>query len=373
MFNTTKGFSDKLYTYYVVCLLECVVCLNVVYYSYCLSSFDVIMKNRKIKNDVFIWLGIILVRLSVLIDKFTLTDSLLLTIPLYSVFVLVFYTSAHIVKRWIYTKRYLVAAFLYIVLFIVSIVVVGVVNRYVDVIIDTRFFIDYGKYGFFRILLVMVFGVFYQFRVKMRHTENKNIQITIEKERTELQFLKNQINPHFFFNTLNNIYGLAYTKDDNTPKVILKLSEAMRYIIYETAKDYVILDKELTFIQNYIELERIRVNREADIKLNIDIVNRQLMVAPLIMLSFIENCFKHSNIGDDTEQMIEINIWNEGNRLNFTTANTATELPISTEGGVGSVNVEKRLKLLYGDNYELVRRMDDDIYYVFLDIPLKTV
>lgn len=338
-----------------------------------LYSFGVIMKNRKIKNDVFVWIGIILVRLSVLIDKFTLADSLLMTLPMYTVFVIVFYISAYILKRWIYTKRYLVAALLYIALFVVSVVLIRSVNYYVNIVTNTLFIVSLGKYGFVRILLVMIFGVFYQLRVKMKYTELRNREITIEKERTELQFLKTQINPHFFFNTLNNIYGLAYTKDDNTPKVILKLSDAMRYIIYETEKDYVTLDKELRFIENYIELERIRVNREANIKLNIDIVNRQLRVAPLIMLSFIENCFKHGNIGDIPESMIEINIWSEGSRLNFTAANTTSEISVAESGGVGNANVNKRLKLLYGDNYELVRRQDDDVYYVFLDIPLKTV
>jgi len=194
---------------------------------------------------------------------------------------------------------------------------------------------------------------------------------------TELLFLRTQISPHFFFNTLNNIYSLAIEKSGKTPKVVLKLSELMRYLLYETKNKRQSLEKEIICIQNYLDLERIRHEEllEVDMKISGDI--KQKKIAPIILLSFVENAFKHGvnkNIG---KVKINIDFKVEGNFLYFTIDNptpktTEHKQQVSTSSGIGLKNVKKRLALGYEPGeYDLQIKSTKELYTANLKIKLK--
>jgi len=181
-------------------------------------------------------------------------------------------------------------------------------------------------------------------------TAQKNLMR--EKKEMELQFLKSQLNPHFLFNSLNNIYSLAYQKSDKTADAILKLSEIMRYMIYESNDSWVALSKEIEYLQSFIELQKLRFKDGAAVEFtqNGEIDNQQIV--PLILISFVENAFKHG-IANDPQNPIRINIIANQKILHFSVSNKKNSYNKDQMGGVGLHNVERRLQLLYPDRYKL--------------------
>lgn len=213
-------------------------------------------------------------------------------------------------------------------------------------------------------------------KITMDWLEEQKRVAALEKMQsdTELLFLRSQISPHFFFNTLNNIYSLSIEKSEKTPIIILKLSELMRYLLYETKTKRQSLEKEIICIQNYLDLERIRYGELLKINMNIsgDILDKK--IAPILLLSFVENAFKHGankNIGNVT---IDIDFRIVKNFLYFTISNPISEITkhkllINHSGGIGLNNVKKRLALGYdSDEYDLKIDNEDKLFTVKLKI-----
>lgn len=200
---------------------------------------------------------------------------------------------------------------------------------------------------------------------------NARIQKDLENQRlaAELAFLKSQINPHFLFNSLNSIYSLAYQKSDTAPEAILKLSEIMRYMLYESNDGKVDLAKELQYLQNYIDLQKIRFGNKAfvDFKITGEVSNQKIV--PLLLIAFIENAFKHG-IASDPSVPIRLMINLSGANLHFYIENKKHMNNRDIEGGVGLANVERRLELLYTDNYKLDIQDKPDTYTAELSLVL---
>ncbi|WP_412467059.1 sensor histidine kinase [Pedobacter sp. KLB.chiD] len=183
---------------------------------------------------------------------------------------------------------------------------------------------------------------------------SERIQRNLESERREmeLQFLKSQLNPHFLFNSLNNIYSLAYQKSDKTADAIMKLSEIMRYMIYESNTPTVALSKEVDYLTSYIELQKIRFKDGAYIELNLNGEIDNQKIVPLMLISFVENAFKHGVVTDPLEP-VKINIIANQKILHFSVVNKKNQQNKDAQGGVGLTNVERRLQLVYPDRYKL--------------------
>lgn len=189
---------------------------------------------------------------------------------------------------------------------------------------------------------------------------------------TELKYLKSQINPHFLFNSLNSVYALTLAKSDKAPEVILKISDILRYILYEGGEKVVGLKKEIEYIGNYLELEKIRFGNRLDTKLEINGDPSGKEIAPMIFLPFVENSFKHgvnSNIGNSFV-FINFDIYETG--LTFEIENNLpshkpSESP-DYQGGIGITNVKKRLNLLYPGKHTLVIEESEKTYNVKLQI-----
>jgi LytS/YehU family sensor histidine kinase len=173
--------------------------------------------------------------------------------------------------------------------------------------------------------------------------------------------LKSQINPHFLFNSLNNIYSLAYQKSEKTPEAILKLSEIMRYMLYESNEDKVELSNEIRYLENYIELQKLRFKDNIYIKFEINGDPLGLMITPLVLISFVENAFKHG-IATDSENPISISLNLTDGKLLFHVSNIKSSMNKDITGGIGLQNVQRRLSLIYKDRYRLQIDDTNDIY-----------
>jgi len=183
---------------------------------------------------------------------------------------------------------------------------------------------------------------------------NERIQRNLESERREmeLQFLKSQLNPHFLFNSLNNIYSLAYQKSEKTADAIMKLSEIMRYMIYESNDSTVSLSKEVDYLRSYIELQKIRFKDGAFVEMNLNGEIDDQKIVPLMLISFVENAFKHGVVNDPADP-VKIDIIANQKFLHFSIINKKNQQNKDAQGGVGLNNVERRLQLIYPDRYKL--------------------
>jgi two-component system LytT family sensor kinase len=200
---------------------------------------------------------------------------------------------------------------------------------------------------------------------------NERIQRDLENQRltAELSFLKSQINPHFLFNSLNSIYSLAYQKSDTTPEAILKLSEIMRYMLYECNDSLVELSQELQYLQNYIDLQKIRFSNKAFIDFEVNGVVDGQHIVPLLLISFIENAFKHG-VANDPASPIKLKIDLKDGHLYFFIQNKKHTHNRDSSGGIGLNNVRRRLDLLYPNKYNLEIRDEADTYTVQLSLVL---
>ncbi|MFA8451838.1 MAG: sensor histidine kinase [Bacteroidales bacterium] len=329
------------------------------------------MNYKKILEHTLIWIALLLLRVLSGISSQSILESFSISTLLYAVYAITFYATAYVQARYFENKKlFVLLGSLFLILF-AGTFMLRASFRTLEYLTGYILPVGVAEYGFIRIVFVILCGDLYQVFNNKKRAEQKAQKILLEKTENELHFLKNQMNPHFFFNTLNNIYGLAYKQDKRAPEVILMLSESMRYIIYETQSHYVPLSKEISFLKNYIELEQLRLINNKNVHFNLDIPNSTLKIAPLILLPFIENCFKHSNIDENTEAHININIWLESDNLNFSCENTFTPKTQKKPGGVGTANVKKRLNLIYKENYELENNIKNNTYFVFLKLPLK--
>lgn len=193
--------------------------------------------------------------------------------------------------------------------------------------------------------------------------------------RSELNFLRSQINPHFLFNTLNSLYALTLKKSDKAPEIVLRLSEMMRYMLYECNERYVPLEKEINYISNYLELEKIRHKGKCDIEFEmIGVVGRQ-KIAPLLFIPFIENSFKHGLNSQIIDGFVDIimNIKDDSITMNIKNSKSEAKpkAPSKISGGVGLVNVRRRLNLLYPEQYDLNINESPNQYEVSIDINLN--
>lgn len=222
-------------------------------------------------------------------------------------------------------------------------------------------------------LFIVIFVGMLKFAEGWFELEAKKKEIENERLTSELRFLKAQINPHFLFNTLNNLYYLAFTHSPNTTEVIAKLSQMMRYMIYDSNHPKVPLSKEIEYMENYISLEKLRLNEPLPINFAVAGTTNGVFIVPLIFISFLENAFKHGVSNNFPGAWITADIVLEGTACIYTVANS--KLPqslISSEeqSGIGLKNVKRRLELSYPDNFELEIEDKADEYRVRLTLNL---
>ncbi len=223
-------------------------------------------------------------------------------------------------------------------------------------------------------IFIVIFVAMLHFAKEWFEFEARKKEIENEKLLSELNFLKAQINPHFLFNTLNNLYYLAYSQSPNTTEVIAKLSQMMRYMIYDTNQPKVLMSKEIEYMQNYISLERLRLNNQTPIEFTVNDEGKDVWITPLIFITFLENAFKHGISNNSTDAWVKASIKLTGDTCVYTVANSKSRTAKVDNGGksgIGLQNVQRRLALSYPDRYSLQVEDTDKSYSVELKLTLS--
>jgi len=226
-------------------------------------------------------------------------------------------------------------------------------------------------YNFTHTSLYLLLTVALKFSIDWYEQKKLLQEIRVEKLQTEVDYLRSQVNPHFLFNALNNLYALTIKKSDQAPDVVLKLSELMEYMLYESGGDDVPVEREINYLRNYLELEKIRQGNHADIQLNVSGNTGNCRMPPFLILPIVENAFKHGVNKTVNNAYLRIDI-EAGTFFHVKVVNNKPRLPRNgTNGGIGLANLKKRLELLYPDKHTL-EIVDGAIHYeVSLKIALS--
>jgi len=219
---------------------------------------------------------------------------------------------------------------------------------------------------------VMVFVLSFVFRIAIVYfaLKRQSDEMMVQKTQAELNLLKSQVQPHFLFNTLNNIYYEAYLEAPRTAALIERLSDMMRYFVDESPKQQVSLGTEIQFLENYMALEQIRIRYEIHLTFTKN-CDTALSLPPMLLMTFVENIFKHGIDKSSSRNHITLSLVQQNGRLLFSTTNTLPANPIITSStGFGIQNLRKRLVLLYQNDFELQVQNKGDIYTANLNIPL---
>lgn len=292
---------------------------------------------------------------------------------IYSIFLLnCIYAGRWCCRKWLLTSRF--DQFIYhasisiIVLSVIAIIgsrVLTYNNIWAIVITSAGFVIIFFSFGVFLSLTHTA--------VLQQLWESNMLQ---QQNESELQLLRSQLSPHFLFNTLNNLYGLSITQHQKIPGLLLKLSDLLRYSVYDTKQEFVPLNSELTYIENYIELEKTRLGERLMLNINIQKAHGEdVHIPPMLLIVFVENAFKHSKNTFDRHIWIDIDLRVIDNDLLFIVKNSCPHNTIesraSEESGVGLANTLKRLELLYSGRYSYKKNRGDDYYEVKLQLKVK--
>lgn len=271
----------------------------------------------------------------------------------------------YLIPRYLFTRR----TFLYVVFLITGIVLVTPVYISSQLLIYHNYPDKAGLYYssigsiIFLELFVAISSLFYAIIVDWLKKRAEVSELYTTNIETELNFLKTQINPHFLFNTLNSIYALALKKSDEAPDLILKLSEIMRYMLYDCNEDRVPLDQEISYLKNYLDLEKFRKGMNNEITFTVEGDPEGKSVAPLLFITFVENAFKHG-VNNVEKGYVHIDFRILEDQLEFTIENSVSpQLHLSRiqsgSSGIGLENVKRRLNLLYpGHTLEIIKNID---------------
>lgn len=216
-------------------------------------------------------------------------------------------------------------------------------------------------------MLTTLYGIFENW---LKTTEREN-QLRHDKLQAELKFLKSQINPHFLFNSLNNIYSLAYRQSKHAAPMVAKLSKIMRYMLYDCSAEKVPLLKEAQLLKDYIEIHQLQKGDALTVDFYSEGIKNQHQIAPMLLINFVENSFKHSDFATNPKAWISISMVVEEEKLHFQVENTARPKTEQKEEGVGNKNALRQLDLNYEGQYVLEMEQKFPLYKVSLEIKLE--
>jgi LytS/YehU family sensor histidine kinase len=272
-----------------------------------------------------------------------------------------------------------------LVIFIAAVLFLWFIKIGKTVITDYRFGLGLDQYNIYsvthyitdliNIIIYTLFAVFIKMTIRWYNERKHAAELMLQEHRMELDFLKTQLNPHFFFNTLNNIYSLVYMKSDEAPAALMKLSDIMRYMLYESKSERVPLEKEVEHLGYYLELEKLRFKDPDFVSLSADGDITAHQVPPMLLISVVENAFKHGK-KKVANPGITIEIRAEGKRLRFMVSNyTLDDQPekIKADSGIGMQNTRRRLELLYPGCHDLRITRNNGKYTVSIELYCETI
>lgn len=353
------------------------------------NFIDWIIQNRVVSHFIFWFLVFISLPILAALNEGSVKKTLLsslsfLPAQLLASYFLVYYQVPKLLFKKKYLKfggSFLISAYVFLVLS--RLLSMNLTKLFVPKYYEQQSLIDILSDPFhlavvyFPSVYVFVFLMFMTKAFKDRFEERHQLEVLKkEKANTELKFLKAQTNPHFLFNTLNNLYSLTLEQSEKAPEVVLKLSGMLDYMLYQCKDDEVPLRKEIALIQDYIDLESLRYGNKLTLDFTYHLHDLNVMIAPLILISFVENAFKHGASNNLKDSVIQIELTTNQDQLCFKVFNT---LPISRQNdtknesrsGIGFSNSQRQLELNYKNNYDLKSTKTDNDFEVLLKINLK--
>lgn len=225
-------------------------------------------------------------------------------------------------------------------------------------------------------IVSVAIGVLLKILRSVAQIQLRDAQAAAAKSSSELSLLQSQLSPHFLFNTLNNLYGLSLTEHEKLPPLLLKLSELLRYSVYDANGKYMLLRDELAYLNNYIEFEKIRIGDRLVMSMDVENMDRSdVKIVPMLLIVFVENAFKHAKNTADDKLFVELSLRTWGNLILFSVKNSYgeqnTEKTVGKDSGFGLASVQKRLELLYPGEHELTIENDNHIFNVMLQLKIR--
>ncbi|MEI7982690.1 MAG: histidine kinase [Bacteroidota bacterium] len=218
------------------------------------------------------------------------------------------------------------------------------------------------------VIIFSIYALLVQLAIRWYESQKLKSELVLLTKASELALLRSQINPHFLFNTLNNIYSLVYTKSEEAPEAVMKMSAIMRYVLYDASADMVPLEKEIDYLKSFISLENIRLRQKDFVDLRISGKCENRTIAPMIFIPFVENAFKHGSRNCPFPG-ININLFIDKQWIQFEVINYLRKKDSGNkdnEGGIGIQNIRRRLDLLYPSHYKLEINQTKELYTVLL-------
>ncbi|HYD92454.1 MAG TPA: histidine kinase [Flavobacterium sp.] len=341
------------------------------------SKIIALAQNRVVYHLLF-WVGYIAVFTSLLSTRYDLAESLKdVFLSALSYMFIVYLNLIYLIPNYLVKHKYLQYGLLLLLGLAISTPIIAGVG-YLSFKDDEGFIENLNMQRYLMGTLINTFfmiGVTTGLKFVKDYFKEQQRTEALEKQslHSELRFLKSQINPHFFFNTLNNLYSLTLKKSDAAPEVVLKLAEMMRYMLYDSNERMVSLNKELNYIKNYIELEKLRQGEQSKITLEIEGTPNGHMIAPLLFTPFLENCFKHGVNRSIGKSYVNIKLRLEGDELEFIAENSkSNKKPKNGKShGIGLMNVNRRLELMYPATHKLSIEDAPEHYRTFLKINMQ--
>jgi LytS/YehU family sensor histidine kinase len=218
-------------------------------------------------------------------------------------------------------------------------------------------------------LIISIYAMLIRFSIDWFDAQKFKDELIKERQASEIALLRSQVNPHFLFNTLNNIYSLVYNKSEEAPEAVMKLSSIMRYMLYDSNTDVVALNKEIEYLNSFIELQQLRIMQKDFVQIKVTGSMENRTIAPMLLIPFVENAFKHGEKNHSPGIIIHLNI--KPDKLIFTVENNIkaiNQTPPEESGGFGLENIKRRLGLLYPDKHELTLNKSEDKFKIELTI-----
>jgi len=218
-------------------------------------------------------------------------------------------------------------------------------------------------------VIISIYAMLIRFSIDWFESQKYKDELIKERQASEIALLRSQVNPHFLFNTLNNIYSLVYNKSDEAPEAVMKLSSIMRYMLYDSNTDLVAVQKEVEYLNSFIELQQLRITQKGFVEIKVTGSMENRTIAPMLLIPFVENAFKHGEKSHEPGIIIHLNL--EPHKLVFTVDNyMKLNNTVTTEdsGGFGLDNIKRRLGLLYPDKHDLKITISDEMYKIELII-----
>ncbi len=290
---------------------------------------------------------------------------------------LVYITNYVLIPRLLYKKRYLVFTFVFLFMILASaaakVFLMGKILHQPQLYslsgdLKTRFYENVIS-DFF----LVVAGAAFRLIVDYISMQQRLTEVAREKAETELNFLKSQINPHFLFNSLNSVYFLIKKDNAEAREALHKFSEMLRYQLYEVNGDKIPVEREVTYLKDYVDLQQLRKDENFSVQFNCSPGIRGFLIEPLLLIPFVENAFKHISHFSDQNNFVKMDMGHENGTFRFTIVNSKEPgpQPFKKNGGIGLANVKRRLELLYPGKHELNIVETDKTFSVKLNLQVS--